>query len=76
MRNVNGSFYDFCAERYRRTESEILDEAPDAWGGRALAAWAERLAVTPAYDRGVESAERVAAIIDAIYGRAVTEPLR
>jgi predicted dehydrogenase len=75
-RNVNGSFYDFRAEHYRRTACEILDEAPDAWGGRALVAWAEQLAVTPVYDRVVESAERVAAIIDAIYGRAVTESFR
>jgi predicted dehydrogenase len=73
VRNVNGSFYDFCAERYRGTAGEILDEAPDAWGGRALAAWAEQLSRAPAYDGAVESAERVAAIIDAIYGRAAPE---
>jgi predicted dehydrogenase len=74
VRNVNGSFYDFRAERYRRTASEILDQAPDAWGGRALAAWAEQLTGALAYDPAVESAARVAAVIDAIYGRAVKEP--
>src|SRR5690606_8685667 len=44
MRNVGGSFYDFVAERYRRTEREPLVRPPDAWGGRAIIGWARHLA--------------------------------
>ena len=36
-RNVDGSFYDFNAERYRGTARETLAAPPDAWGGRAAA---------------------------------------
>ena len=35
FRNVNGSFYDFVAERFRGTAREILAAPPDEWGGRA-----------------------------------------
>ena len=35
LRNVNGSFYDFVAERYRGTGRETLASPPDEWGGRA-----------------------------------------
>ena len=79
VRNVKGSFYDFRAERYRRTATEILDEAPDPWGGRALAAWVNKLATTRDYDPAIESARTVAAVIDAIYGRETalaTEEIR
>jgi predicted dehydrogenase len=69
--NVNGSFYDFRAELYRGTSSEVLDETPDAWGGRALAAWAARLADGPAYDPAIEETQVIAAVIDAIYARDV-----
>jgi predicted dehydrogenase len=69
VRNVKGSFYDFRAERYRRTATEILDDAPDAWGGRALAAWVNKLATSRDYDPAIESTGTVAAVIDAIYGR-------
>jgi predicted dehydrogenase len=43
LRNVDGSFYDFVAERYRGTARETLAVPPDAWGGRAAADWAARL---------------------------------
>lgn len=76
VRNVGGSFYDFRAERYRGTATEILDEQPDVWGSRALSAWLERLAISPAYDPAVESAQQVAQVIDAIYGRKIAAPER
>jgi predicted dehydrogenase len=67
LHNVGGSFYDFEAKRFAGTSSELLISPPDAWGGRAAAAWAERLA----QDRGFEaSAERlvdVAEVLDRIY---------
>jgi predicted dehydrogenase len=69
IRNVGGSFYDFRAERFNGTAREILDEPPDAWGGGAVLAWLERLSVSSAYHPEIERAEKVAEIIDAIYGR-------
>jgi predicted dehydrogenase len=69
FRNVSGSFYDFVAERYEGTRTLVLDEPPDAWGGRAAAAWARRLASGGRYDPEVERLVSVAAALDAIYGR-------
>jgi predicted dehydrogenase len=69
LRNVDGSFYDFVAERYRGTACETLVAPPDDWGGRAAADWAARLA---AGERFASSAERlvdVAGVLDQIYGR-------
>ena len=41
LRNVDGSFYDFVAERYRRHARDArCAEPPDAWGGRAAVDWA------------------------------------
>jgi predicted dehydrogenase len=70
MRNVAGSFYDLRAERWTGTTTEALVEPPDEWGGRAAAAWAERLAEDRGYDPAVEDAEGVADVLDRIYGRA------
>jgi predicted dehydrogenase len=69
MRNVGGSFYDLRAERWTGTAAEALVEPPDHWGGRAAAAWAERLARDRGYDPSVEDAEAVAEVLDRIYGR-------
>jgi predicted dehydrogenase len=69
LRNLNGSFYDFVAERYRSTKRETLTEPPDAWGGRAAVDWARRLAAREGYDAGVEKIVDVARVLDQIYGR-------
>lgn len=69
LRNVDGSFYDFVAERYRGTATEVLEQPPDAWGGRSIVAWAERLARDPSYDPGVEELVVVGSVLDRIYGR-------
>jgi predicted dehydrogenase len=69
-RNVGGSFYDFRAELWRGTSSETLVEPPDAWGGRAIAAWAERLAADPSYDPAAEELELLAQTIDDVYAEA------
>jgi predicted dehydrogenase len=69
FRNVNGSFYDFVAERYIGTTTETLCLPPDAWGGRAAAAWAAQLADSPAYDPAIETAVTVATTLDRLYGR-------
>ena len=55
------------AEQFSGTERKTLDEPPDSWGGRAVVAWAERLAASAAFDPEIESAARVARVIDAIY---------
>jgi predicted dehydrogenase len=69
LRNVNGSFYDFTAERYRGTARETLSTPPDAWGGRAAADWAMRLAVGERFDPASERLVDVARVLDRIYGR-------
>ncbi|THK37820.1 Gfo/Idh/MocA family oxidoreductase [Ensifer sp. MPMI2T] len=69
LRNVNGSFLDFTAERHRGTERELLVSPPDRWGGRAAAAWAQRLAATEGFDRENENLITVADVLDRIYGR-------
>jgi predicted dehydrogenase len=69
LRNVNGSFYDFTAERYRGTAREALSTPPDAWGGRAAADWAARLAAGERFDPVSERRVDVARVLDRIYGR-------
>jgi predicted dehydrogenase len=69
LRNVNGSFYDFTAERYRGTSHETLTTPPDEWGGRAAADWASRLASGERFDPAAEELVTVARVLDRIYGR-------
>lgn len=70
VRNVGGSYYDFRAELWRGTSSEVLVEPPDEWGGRAIAAWAERLRSDRSFDPAANDLELVAETIDAIYAQA------
>ncbi|HEX2724970.1 MAG TPA: Gfo/Idh/MocA family oxidoreductase [Beijerinckiaceae bacterium] len=67
--NVDGSFYDFVAERFRGTARETLAAPPDAWGGRAAADWAARLAAGARFDAAAERLVDVAHVLDRIYGR-------
>ncbi len=69
LRNVNGSFFDFTAERFTGTRSETLAAPPDDWGGRAAVAWARQLAAGERFDSEIEHAVQVAEALDAIYGR-------
>jgi predicted dehydrogenase len=69
LRNVNGSFYDFTAERYWGTSRETLTTAPDEWGGRAAADWAARLAAGERFDPAADHLIDVARVLDRIYGR-------
>lgn len=69
LRNVGGSFYDFKAEHFEGTSRRSLAAPPDAWGGRAAADWARRLAAGQRYDPAVESLIPVARVLDRIYGR-------
>ncbi|MFP4012740.1 MAG: Gfo/Idh/MocA family protein [Chitinispirillaceae bacterium] len=68
LRNVNGSFYDFCLERYRGTQREVLCTPPDAWGGRAAVDWASRLAGgSGAFDEEAEKFCAVSELLDRVY---------
>ncbi len=70
MHNVDGSFYDFVAERYAGTRTERIAGPPDAWGGRAAVAFAKRLAADPSFDASAGELVTVAALLDRIYGRS------
>jgi predicted dehydrogenase len=69
LMNVGGSFYDFTAELYRGTARETLAVPPDAWGGRAAADWAMRLAAGARFDPEAERLVEVSRVLDRIYGR-------
>lgn len=75
VKNVNGSFYDFIAERYEGTKTTRLVDPPDAWGGRAAVEWARRLNRDGSFDPSVEQAHDVATILDRIYGREAAEEI-
>jgi len=70
LRNVGGSFYDFTAELNRGTSRERLVSPPDAWGGRAAADWAMRLAAGGRFDAAAQRLVDGAWVLDRIYGRA------
>jgi predicted dehydrogenase len=70
MRNVNGSFYDFVAERFNGTSRQVLAAPPDDWFGRAAAEWARRLAMDRTYDPEIERMIEVASALDAVYENA------
>jgi predicted dehydrogenase len=70
VRNVDGSFYDFEALLVEGRQSRRIAAPPDEWGGRALVAWAQRLARDRSFDPEVEQLVSVAELIDRIYGRA------
>jgi predicted dehydrogenase len=69
MRNLDGSFYDFTAERFRGTAREVLTSPPDDWGGRAAADWARRLAGGERFDPEARRLVDVAQVLDRVYGR-------
>jgi predicted dehydrogenase len=67
LRNVGGSFYDFAADRLDGTTRRNLATPPDAWGGRAAADWASRLAAGARFDPHAERLVDVARVLDRIY---------
>ncbi|MCI2243856.1 Gfo/Idh/MocA family oxidoreductase [Xanthomonas sp. PPL568] len=69
LRNVDGSFFDFTVDRFDGTRCERLASPPDAWGGRALLDWAERLGGDPGFDPAALHLLEVARTVDALYGR-------
>ena len=70
LSNVDGSFHDFSAELTRgAAERESLAVGPDAWGGRAAADWARRLAAGARFDPAAHELVELAQGLDRIYGR-------
>ena len=70
LRNVDGSFYDFVADRFDGAQAERLAAPPDDWGGRAAVGWATRLAVDAGFDPAIEDVVRVHETLDRIYRSA------
>ncbi|HET9959204.1 MAG TPA: Gfo/Idh/MocA family oxidoreductase [Polyangiaceae bacterium] len=66
--NVDGSFYDFSCDLHRGAHSERLVSPPDAWGDRAIVAFASELRESPRY-RATDELLLVSRAIDALYGR-------
>lgn len=66
-RNVDGSFYDFTLDLVRGTGRTRIAAPPDAWGPRALAAWAEGVARGGRYDPEARRFVAGAAVVDALY---------
>lgn len=69
FKNTKGSFYDFVAERYYGTRTEILCSPPDDWSGRAGVVWANRVAAGEKFNPETEEFVIVAEVLDKIYGR-------
>lgn len=72
FRNVDGSFYNFIAERFRGTKRETLADAQEEWSGRAAVNWAWRLARNPRFDPEIGHLAAVARALDAVYESQVT----
>ena len=69
VNNVDGSFYDFRAERRHGTRADTVSLPPDDWGGRAAVCWARRLGGGAGFDPAADELVEVAGVIDRIYGR-------
>lgn len=69
LKNVSGSFYDFTGVRNWGTQSEMLVQPPDNWGGRAMVDWVQKLSVNPDYTSESEHFIKSAEVLDRIYGR-------
>lgn len=70
FKNIEGSFYDFQAEKYKGTYKEVIVSPPDNWSGRAGLAWSEKITNFAGYDKLTATEYlKTAQIIDRIYGR-------
>ena len=70
FRNVNGSFYDFVAEHYQKTQTTRLTQPGEAWGGRAAVDFARRLGESNRFDPAIAHVVDVAEALDSIYRSA------
>ena len=70
MRNQDGSFYDFVAERFTGTDAPRRSTTPgDDWGARGITAWARRAGRRPTASTRTrrDEFERLAGVLDGIY---------
>ena len=65
LRNVDGSFYDFVAERFRGTHTETLSDPQNEWGGLATIEWIKR--IDEGFDQAAEHYVELAEVIDSVY---------
>lgn len=70
FRNVNGSFYDFVADKRVGTQTQRLVDPPDEWGGRAAVDFATRLSADKSFDASADHLLEVASVLDRIYETA------
>lgn len=71
FRNLNGSFYDFAAEKYVGTSVEKLAGPTDEWGGRAAVEWSSRLVESSEFDPAAEQYVDVARALDLLYKKCL-----
>lgn len=69
MRNENGSFFDFVADRFGGRDRERIAGYPDEWGGRAAAEWVEKLASGERFEGSTAGLLQTAEVLDRLYGR-------
>jgi predicted dehydrogenase len=67
LRNVDGSFYFFAAERFVGPKGQVVIEPSGKWFGLAAVEWARQLAADPSYDPEIERVIEVMAVLDSIY---------
>jgi len=71
MGNLDGSFYDFVAERWVGTRTERLSAPGEDWGARGITRWAARVADGTGFDADrARGLELVADVLDRIYDAA------
>jgi predicted dehydrogenase len=70
MRNDNGSFFDFTAQRFAGRERQTIASPPDDWGGRAAAEWVRKLAAGDGASGSTEGLLQTAEMLDRIYASA------
>lgn len=67
FKNVDGSFYDFQAQRYHGTSSRVISRPPDNWGGKAVIDWAQKLGRQEGFSPDSENFISVAQVLDRVY---------
>lgn len=72
--NVNGSFDEFTAARFRSSKREMLGCPAQMWSGSAVFDWAQRLGNGERFSDDIEHLSHVATAIDAIYANAGHAP--
>jgi predicted dehydrogenase len=70
FRNVNGSFYEFVAERFFGTRRGPISTSQKDWGGCAAVEWARELADGNGFDPEIEHIADVAEVLDQIYANS------